>query len=47
MKHFAIPTWLFFVLTAGAISAAELPAPITPTERMELFNGKDFSGWTF
>ena len=27
--------------------AADLPAPITPTEKMELFNGKDFSGWTF
>jgi hypothetical protein len=47
MKHFAIPTWLFFVFTACAISAAELPAPVTPTQRMELFNGKDFSGWTF
>jgi Domain of Unknown Function (DUF1080) len=27
--------------------AAELAAPVAPTERIELFNGKDFSGWTF
>jgi hypothetical protein len=27
--------------------AAEAAAPVTPTERIELFNGKDFSGWTF
>lgn len=47
MKHFAIPTGLFFILTVSGILAAELAAPVTPTERMELFNGKDFSGWTF
>jgi hypothetical protein len=27
--------------------AAELPAAVAPTERIELFNGKDFAGWTF
>jgi hypothetical protein len=27
--------------------AAELPASVAPTERIELFNGKDFSDWTF
>ena len=27
--------------------AAEPPGPITPTSRVELFNGKDFSGWSF
>ena len=27
--------------------AEEAPAAITPTSRVELFNGKDFSGWTF
>jgi hypothetical protein len=47
MKHFTIPIGLFFVLTASVILAAELPAPITPKERMDLFNGKDFSDWTF
>jgi hypothetical protein len=47
MKHFTFPICLFFVLTSSAILAAELPAPIAPTGRMDLFNGKDFSGWTF
>jgi hypothetical protein len=27
--------------------AAEAPAAAAPTERIELFNGKDFTGWTF
>ncbi len=27
--------------------AAETPGPITPTSRIELFNGKDLSGWNF
>ena len=27
--------------------AAEPPAAAAPTERIELFNGKDFTGWTF
>jgi hypothetical protein len=47
MKHFTIAACLFFGLAASALLAAELPAPIAPTERMDLFNGKDFSGWTF
>ena len=47
MKHLTIHTSLFFVLVTSAVIAAELPAPITPTERIDLFNGKDFSGWTF
>ena len=39
-----------FILAAALASnslAADLPAPITPTARIDLFNGKDFSGWTF
>jgi hypothetical protein len=28
-------------------NAEEAPAAITPTGKVELFNGKDFSGWTF
>jgi hypothetical protein len=47
MKHFTFLSCLFFVLTASAILATELPAPIAPAGRMDLFNGKDFSGWTF
>jgi hypothetical protein len=30
-----------------SLFAAELPAAVTPTKAIELFNGKDFSGWTF
>jgi hypothetical protein len=29
------------------ITAAEPPAPVTPSKPIDLFNGKDFSGWTF
>ena len=47
MKQFTIFAGLVLVFAASAIPAAELPAPIAPTERMDLFNGKDFSGWTF
>ncbi len=39
-----------FILAAALASnslAADLPAPVTPTTRIDLFNGKDFSGWTF
>jgi hypothetical protein len=39
-----------FLLALGLAAttlAADLPAPVAPTERVELFNGKDFSGWTF
>jgi hypothetical protein len=27
--------------------ATDVGAPITPTSRIDLFNGKDFAGWTF
>ena len=46
MKPFTIAACLLFILAASAVSAAELPAPVSPTERVDLFNGKDFSGWT-
>ena len=32
---------------APGLFAAETPAPVTPSKPTELFNGKDFSGWTF
>ena len=38
---------LLAIATVVSSVAADLPAPITPTERIELFNGKDFSGWKF
>jgi hypothetical protein len=41
---------LFFISLAASITAfaADEPAkPIVPTTRIDLFNGKDFSGWTF
>jgi hypothetical protein len=47
---FAIAILLGFLLAIGTAehaSAADLPAPVSPTERMDLFNGKDFTGWTF
>ncbi len=47
MKPTAILSTLFTALAASSVPAADLPGPITPTERMDLFNGKDFSGWTF
>lgn len=43
----SIAVWLAMLTGAASGFAAELPAPITPAARMELFNGKDFSGWTF
>ena len=50
MKNCLI-TGCLSVLATGAFAvatfAAELPAPVTPTSRIELFNGKDFFGWTF
>src|SRR5215471_6833430 len=33
--------------TIERCSAEEAPAAIAPTGKVELFNGKDFSGWTF
>jgi hypothetical protein len=47
MKNFAILTSLFAALAGATVLAAELPEPITPAARIDLFNGKDFSGWTF
>jgi len=47
MKNSKILAGFIATLTASAILAAELPAPTTPTARLDLFNGKDFSGWTF
>jgi hypothetical protein len=47
MKHVIISTALSAALAASTLFAAELPEPITPTGRMDLFNGKDFSGWAF
>jgi len=36
------------LVLAGAMAlAAEEPEAIQPKEKMELFNGKDFTGWTF
>src|SRR4029077_627127 len=37
--------WL--ALAPGRILAGDAAAPTIPTGRMELFNGKDFAGWTF
>ena len=37
-----------FILAVALVSnslAADQPAPITPPARIELFNGRDFSGW--
>jgi hypothetical protein len=47
MKKFS---FFAFVLALAFVSngfAADLPAPVTPTERVDLFNGRDFSGWAF
>ena len=47
---FGVVHFLGVVLAFAFISkglAADLPAPIAPTERIDLFNGKDFNGWTF
>jgi hypothetical protein len=40
---------LCLVTLPSIATAGEPPAPkaITPTARVDLFNGKDFSGWTF
>jgi hypothetical protein len=39
--------FLFALAFVPSHFAAEPPAPVVPTARIELFNGKDFSGWTF
>jgi hypothetical protein len=38
---------LLALATVANVVAADLPAAVTPTEHIDLFNGKDFSGWTF
>jgi len=35
------------LIAAPHAFAAESPGPVTPAGRVELFNGRDFSGWTF
>lgn len=47
MKIFPIASTLLAAFLSSTVLAAELPAPITPKERIDLFNGNDFSGWTF
>ncbi len=42
----ALCVFLAFVLRGIAI-AENTTTPITPASRIDLFNGKDFSGWTF
>jgi len=32
---------------SGIVSAQTAPAAISPSDHVELFNGKDFTGWTF
>ncbi|HPU57810.1 MAG TPA: DUF1080 domain-containing protein, partial [Verrucomicrobiota bacterium] len=36
-----------FVLSENCFADDVSPEAVAPTARMELFNGKDFSGWTF
>jgi hypothetical protein len=35
------------ILSVRALAADEAAKPITPTGRIDLFNGKDFTGWAF
>jgi hypothetical protein len=35
------------LLFAAATFAENAPAPITPASRVDLFDGRDFAGWTF
>ena len=37
----------FVFLSSGIGAAEETGRPIVPAGHVELFNGKDFSGWTF
>src|SRR5215469_12372074 len=45
MKNFLLAAAVVFV--AANSSAEDVPAPITPASRVDLFNGKDFTGWKF
>jgi len=53
MKNFiriglvAVASSLLAFASVTNLVAAEPPLPVTPTKPIELFNGKDFSGWTF
>jgi len=53
MYRSLLPLFVFALLSAASGACAqeqadaETPAPITPTETIDLFNGKDLSGWTF
>jgi hypothetical protein len=38
---------VFLAFASGEVLATETVEPVTPTGRIDLFNGKDFSGWTF
>ena len=37
----------FALASVGAANARDISVPITPTNHIELFNGRDFAGWTF
>jgi hypothetical protein len=37
----------FALASVNAVSAQDTQAAITPVNHIELFNGRDFSGWTF
>ncbi len=39
-------TCLSFAVMSAAAFAEEAPKPVEPTEKVELFNGKDMDGWT-
>lgn len=43
----AVTSSLLAFVSVQNLFGAEPPAPVTPSEPIELFNGKDFSGWTF
>jgi hypothetical protein len=47
MKQLTFCSSLFAAFIACRALAADVSGPIIPTERIDLFNGKDFSGWTF
>ncbi|HYG21542.1 MAG TPA: DUF1080 domain-containing protein [Verrucomicrobiae bacterium] len=48
LRHVSIITAaaIFAIISAPAVSAAD-PEPQKPAGKTELFNGKDYSGWTF
>jgi hypothetical protein len=50
MKPFSHPFWIAILLFAAAtcsLSAQPAATSITPAGKLELFDGKSFSGWTF